>query len=266
VILALPILLGLPLVLVSAPDSPDTIPALLGAFGTPIVVAGALLWVWCDSWFRYRQAMRQVARQLSLSYRDTVTPNDVARFLDLPFFRLTAECRYDASFFLWGEVDGIKLRLLELAYSGNFPRAIRRECSFNAQQLLALLPAVAALPDFHLSGQDNDWDTLLPDWPHQLDLGPVAMTLREEDEVLVVHAPDPRPVRRLFRRARRSGLPPLSGWTVECHGGDLLIYRHACRIPESDLLPFLLKALDITRVLAESLDPAEEHVQPDTAG
>jgi hypothetical protein len=236
----------------------ELLPMLLTYGGLPFLGAVISLVTWQLEQQRQAQWAR-LARGLGLTeHRERVEESELEPFLDLPLFRFTDPDNNQADSLVAGVVEGHAATVMQMRYAFLQPTLTGRRSVRGKVQTIALFPNVGPLPDFHLADQDNDWDSMTPGWPRELRLGPVVRVVNEYSRnPTVIRGNEEEGVARLFTEARVRQLGKLSGWTVECQDGNLIVYRHAERMGLDRLPYFVDRVLDIVSVLTR-LDESSE--------
>jgi hypothetical protein len=216
-----------------------------------------------------RQQWQRRAAAVGLTeLRERVGQADLEPFLDLPLFRFGEQKHDRAGCLARGMVEGISLCVLTYRYAGWYRSRVGGKVFSGGTQTLALFQN-CPLPDFHLSPVGNDWDVMESGWDRALGLGPVVQQVNPFSlDRSLLRGPDETALRRLFSPERVRQLGELTGWTIECQGGRVVVYRHREVMTVDELAPFVHRAVDFIAILTAPQEPqrpgaaSEKHVQP----
>jgi hypothetical protein len=179
-----------------------------------------------------------------------VAKADLQPFLDLPLFRFTDPNNIQADSLVRGVVEGQETMVMHLRSALVYPTLIGLRSYRGPVQTLAFFPDVEAMPDFHLAAQEHPWNAIAPDWPEELHLGPVVRVFNGYSlNPILIRGQDAQEVARLFPPDCERELGDLTGWTIECQSGNLLIYRSGEKMSMEDLPYFVNRTLELVSVL-----------------
>jgi hypothetical protein len=118
------------------------------------------------------------------------------------------------------------------------------------RQTVVLFPCVGGLPDFYLVPEEEDLESMNLGCPKSAGLGKIVEVVNpKSDNPTLIRGKDERAVRELFSSKRVEQLGNLSGWTIECRAGQLLVYRRWQTMAADELPHLLRRASDFVSTL-----------------